>query len=79
MNMKYGLIALMIGCLISSAFGGYVTSSSMLTHISVRGTNDTVDFHSPTLGMPSSGTLNASEQNVTATADYSFYEAGFII
>jgi hypothetical protein len=79
MNTKYGLIVLMVGCMIGSAVGGYITPSSMLTHISVRGTNDVVDFYSPTLGLPSAGTLNASEQNVTAEADYSFSDAGFII
>ena len=52
MNTKYGLIVIMVGFVIGSALGGYITPSSMLTHISVRGTNDVVDFHSPTLALP---------------------------
>lgn len=79
MNTKLTVLCMMVVGTIGSSLGGAIVPSSMLTHVSVRGTNDVVDFYSPTPGMPSSGALSASGQDVSASANYSFSDAGFVI
>jgi hypothetical protein len=61
-------------------FGGVValTGGSMAS-LSVRGTDNNVDFQPVTVTLPSTGTVTASKPNVTASADYAFLDNGFTI